>query len=316
MSFKFKNIENNISKDFHSLYADDIRNEENEYNTQIKDNSISNNISSRIGSQYKPDIARGDIDDVEKVEFDSAHKNKKTNEKSEIQNNIEDNIAQYYEEENKEEEEYENYNENYNENEINDNNINTNETQFYELNTNKIVEIIKNDYDDIFMKEKEEIKKFVDNLANENSLLKLEINKLKSELIKANTQNNFYQKLYLNKNESSINNNENNSNNKNSVEINFEIHEKEKEKIKSEYEAILLNNPPYTISKKIDSLYSRLMRSKDELWNYHKINLLLKEENDKLKEENKNIKSSLLEEKNKIINEIIDLQIQTNSEIE
>ena len=323
MSFNFKSIDNknNISKDFTSIYGDDIKNEENENNTQKKSYNANNNISSRIGSQYKPDIVKGDMDDVEKVEFDSVlhNNNKKTNEKTEIQNNNEENIVENNDDEKREEAKFEDNNEN-DINDLNENNIeNTNETQFYELTTNKLVEMIKNDYDDIFMKEKEEIKKFVDNLANENSSLKLEISQLKTEIIKLSAKNDFCQKLYLNKNEQNTNNcsnNDNNINNMNSVEINFEIYEKEKEKIKSDYEIILLNNPPLSIAKKIDSLYTKLMRSKDDLWNFQKINILLHQENDKLKEENECIKSSILEEKNKFINEIIDIQVKTYSEIE
>ena len=44
--------------------------------------------------------------------------------------------------------------------------------------------MIKNDYDDIYLKQNEEVNKFVEKLTKENSSLKFEIKQLKSELIK------------------------------------------------------------------------------------------------------------------------------------
>ena len=192
-------------------------------------------------------------------------------------------------------------------------NNNINETQFYELNTNKLVDIIKNDYDEIFISQNKDITLFVDKLAKENSSLKIEINKLKLEISKLKTQNEFYKILSTNKNESNIN--EQNLNNK-QMEINLEMHEKEKENIKNEYESILVNNPSPLILKDIKSLYEKLIRCKDDLYNQQKLNTILQEENDKIKEENEFIKLNISEEKNKIIEKIIDIQSKTNSEIE
>ena len=310
MSFKFGNTDNNISKDISSVYGDDIENGIEEKMNQINNYNGNNNLSWRLGSQYKPNIAKGDMDSVDKIDFDSTLK-RKLKEKNTNQNNNETNIEKSNEDEKKEEEEEV-------EQIINENTSNKNETQFYELNTNKLVEMIRTDYDDIYLKQNEDIKKFVDKLAKENSLLKLEVNKLKSELIKTKTKNDFYLRLYINKNEPKIGNTNNKENTKNIniVEINMERYEKEKEIIKNEYEYILLNNPSSLIAKNIKSLYDKLVRCKDDLWNYQKINIMLREENDKLKEENEYIKTNILEEKNKIIEKIIEIQTKTNSDIE
>jgi len=308
MLFKFGNTDNNISKEISSVNGDDIENGIEEKINQINNYNGNNNLSWRLGSQYKPSIVKGDMDSVDKIDFDSTLK-QKLKEKNIYKNNNEANIEKSNEDEKKEEEE---------EQIINDNTSNKNETQFYELNTNKLVELIRADYDDIYLKQNEDIKKFVDKLAKENSLLKLEVNKLKTELIKTKTKNDFYLRLYMNKNEPKISNINNKATTKNInvVEINMEGYEKEKEIIKNEYEYILLNNPSSIIAKNIKSLYDKLVSSKDDLWNYQKINIMLREENDKLKEENEHIKTNILEEKNKIIEKIIEIQAKTNSDIE
>ena len=50
--------------------------------------------------------------------------------------------------------------------EQNDINIKNNETHFYELTTNGLVEKIKSDYDDIYMNQQNDINKFVQKLAS------------------------------------------------------------------------------------------------------------------------------------------------------
>ena len=315
MSIKLKNIPNNdISKEISSLYEDDIENDNDDDDEKI--NIIkNNNFISNIASQNKPNRANGDIDEVDKVDFNSSTKREN--------NNIINNNIQNYEN-NNEKINYQNNNENnYEEENINNeevyddnkNNNKINETQFYELNTNKIVDIMKNDYDEIFISQNKDIAVFVDKLAKENSSLKIEINKLKSEISKLKTQNEFYKKSLTNKNETNSNINEKDINNK-QIELNLEIHEKEKENIKNEYESILVNNPSPLILKDIKSLYEKLIRCKDDLYNQQKINILLQEEIDKIKEENEYIKSNIEEEKNQIIEKIIEIQAKTNSEIE
>ena len=302
MSFKTGNIDkNNLLQEISSLRENEVENEnEEEYEiNQINNYNINNNLTSRLDNQYKPNRAKGDTDDVEKKAFETESKGEKIDDEN-IKN--ENNNANYnnYEEEAQE-----------------DDSSNKKETQYYELNTNKIVDMIKNDYDDIYMKRNEEINKFVENLAKENSSLKLEINQLKSELIKLKTENDFFRKafnIFYNDKEEVKNNKSLNINKQ--VEINLEKNEKEKEIIKKEYESILLNNTSSLIMKDIKSLYDKLIIAKDELYNYQKINILLQEENDKLKEENKYIKLNILEERNKIIEKIIEIQIKSNSEIE
>ena len=188
MSFNLNYIDNNnnISKDISSFYQDEIldeyENEDHKIN-EIKKNINFNNILLKIGSQYKPNRVKGDIDDVDKLEFDSKNKNIniKENNKTIINsfnNKSNNNLQNFHKNEKEKSEKTNNIN-------------NNNETQFYELNTNKLVDIIKNDYNDIYVKQNEDIIKFIDILAKDNSLLKVEINKLKSENIKIKTQNEF-----------------------------------------------------------------------------------------------------------------------------
>ena len=278
--FKFKNKENNLSKEISSL------NDDNENNKEKDKKNV------KVDNKFKPDRAIGDIDQVDKIEFDNLSQKEYLDDNNNINN-----------EENNEKQEEENYN----------NISNYNETKFYELNTNKIVDIIKNDYDDIYIKQNEEITKFVDKLAKENSSLKQEINKLKSENIKLKTKNNYYQKLCLAKKE--INTEEKNKINR-KLEINLEKYEKEKENLKNEYENIIINISSSLVIKYIKTLYEKLINSKDDLFNSQKIIFLLQDETDKLKEENEFIKSTISEEKNKIIEKIIEIQEKTNSKIE
>ena len=302
MSFKTGNIDkSSLLQELSSLRENEIENEnEEEYEmNQINNYNINNNLTSRLGNQYKPNRAKGDTDDVEKMAFETESKGDKIDDEN-IKNENNNAKDSNYEEEGQEED-----------------SSNKKETQYYELNTNKIVDIIKNDYDDIYMKQNEDINKFVENLAKENSSLKLEINQLKSELIKLKTENDFIRKVFntFYNNKEEVKNNKSLNINK-QVEINLEKNEKEKEIIKKEYESILLNNTSSLILKDIKSLYDKLIRAKDELYNYQKINILLQEENDKIKEENKYIKLNILEERNKIIEKIIEIQVAANSEID
>jgi len=303
MSFKKGNIDkNSLLQEISSLRENEIENEnEEEYEiNHINNYNINNNnLTSRLGNQYKPNRAKGDTDDVEKLAFDTESRGENIDNEN-IKNENNSANGNNYEEEGQGED-----------------SSNKKETQYYELNTNKIVDMIKNDYDDIYMKQNEDINKFVENLAKENSTLKLEINQLKSELIKLKIENDFIRKAFntfYNDKEDAKNNKSLNINKQ--VEINLEKNEKEKEIIRKEYESILLNNTSSFILKDIKSLYDKLIRAKDELYNYQKINILLQEENDKIKEENKFIKSNILEERNKIIKKIIEIQASANSEIE
>ena len=159
------------------------------------------------------------------------------------------------------------------------------ETQFYELTNNGLVDKIKNDYDSIYINQQNDINKFVEKLANENSELKLEISKLKSEIMK-----------YKIKNEFNYNNNYNlNKVDKNKEnEINLEQFEEENKKINDEYNYIMQNISSNIIIK----------------------NIKLKEENEKLNLENNKIKFEFIQEKNKIIEKIIEIQSKVNSDIE
>ena len=184
------------------------------------------------------------------------------------------------------------------------------ETQFYELTTNGLVEKIKNDYDSIYLNQQNDINKFVEKLAKENSKLKFEISELNQKILQLQIKNELNSNDINNINES----NENNLINKN-IEINTEKIELEKNKIKDEYNYIIQNITSNIISKNIKSLYDTVIKYIDEFLKTQKINILLQEENDKLKKENDKIKLNFLEEKNKIIQKIIQIQSETNSDI-
>ena len=163
------------------------------------------------------------------------------------------------------------------------------------------------------MNQQNDINKFVQKLANENSKLKSEISKLNIEILKYKTKNelNSNQVLFKNENEKiedKIINKE--------MEITSEKIELEKKNIKEEYNYILNNISTNLITKNVKTLYDKLIQSKNDLLNYQKINIMLQEENQKLREENEKIKNSFIEEKNKIINKIIEIQSKTNAEIE
>ena len=186
------------------------------------------------------------------------------------------------------------------------------ETQLYELTTNGLVDKIKNDYDSIYINQQNDINKFVEKLAKENSELKLEISELNQKIIQLQIKNE------LNSNDYIYNNNneyiENNLIKKN-IEINTEKIGIEKNRIKDEYNYIIQNITSNIISKNIKSLYDTLIRYIDEILKIQKINILLQEENNKLKKENDKIKLNFLEEKNKIVQKIIQIQSETNSDI-
>ena len=189
-------------------------------------------------------------------------------------------------------------------------------TQYYELTTNGLVEKIRNEYDEIYIHKQNDINNFIEKLANENCELKSQISKLNLEIIKLkvknelNTNNNLLQNLNQNIDEEKINKT------KKEMQITSEKIELEKKNIKEEYNFIIQNISSNIISKNIKSLYDKLIKSKNDLINSQKINCMLQEENEKLKSENYKIKLDIIEEKNKIIEKIIEIQTMTNSDID
>ena len=297
MSFKFTKIEKkNFSKEYSVLDDNELVNEfsEDEKINSINNYNINNNLSSMIVSHNINDVGNNSLKNSnEKIKYNLVNTK---NEQIENQNIIND---QNTKEENNIEQ--------------NDINIKNNETHFYELTTNGLVEKIKSDYDDIYMNQQNDINKFVQKLASENSKLKSEISKLNIEILKYKTKNelNSNQVLFKNENEKiedKIINKE--------MEITSEKIELEKKNIKEEYNYILNNISTNLITKNVKALYDKLIQSKNDLLNYQKINIMLQEENQKLREENEKIKNSFIEEKNKIINKIIEIQSKTNAEIE
>ena len=297
MSFKFTKIEKkNFSKEYSVLDDNELVNEfsEDEKINSINNYNINNNLSSMIVSHNINDVGNNSLkNSKEKIKCNLVNTK---NEQIGNQNIIND---QNTKEENNIEQ--------------NDINIKNNETHFYELTTNGLVEKIKSDYDDIYMNQQNDINKFVQKLASENSKLKSEISKLNIEILKYKTKNelNSNQVLFKNENEKiedKIINKE--------MEITSEKIELEKKNIKEEYNYILNNISTNLITKNVKALYDKLIQSKNDLLNYQKINIMLQEENQKLREENEKIKNSFIEEKNKIINKIIEIQSKTNAEIE
>ena len=185
MSFKFtkiekKNFSNEPSSELDENELDKDNSEEEKIN-QINNYKINNKISSMIASQ--------NIKDKEDNSLKSS--------KDKIKNNLNNNRNEQIEKQNILDENYSKKEATLEQNDENKNN----ETQFYELTTNGLVEKIKNDYEDIYINQQNDINRFVEKLANENSELKLEISKLKTELIKLQTKNDFNSNFNLFQNE-------------------------------------------------------------------------------------------------------------------
>ena len=271
MSFKFTKIEKkNFSKEYSVLDDNELVNEfsEDEKINSINNYNINNNLSSMIVSHNINDMGNNSLKNSnEKIKYNLVNTK---NEQIENQNIIND---QNTKEENNIEQ--------------NDINIKNNETHFYELTTNGLVEKIKSDYDDIYMNQQNDINKFVQKLANENSKLKSEISKLNKEILKYKTKNelNSNQVLFKNENEKiedKIINKE--------MEITSEKIELEKKNIKEEYNYILNNISTNLIIKNVKGLYDKLIQSRNDLLNYQKNNKKIKKEKKKLKKKKKKIK--------------------------
>ena len=301
MSFKFTKIDKKtLSKesfDFEDFELD-IENEEEGNINQINNYKINNNLSSKLASHKYKDNIDNSLKNLEKNKLNDNINNDKKYEEIDIFK-----IGNEQEPQNK------------NQIEKNQTNNKTN-TQYYELTTNGLVEKIRNEYDEIYIHKQNDINNFIEKLANENCELKLQISKLNLEIIKLkvknelNTNNNLLQNLNQNIDEEKINKT------KKEMQITSEKIELEKKNIKEEYNFIIQNISSNIISKNVKSLYDKLIKSKNDLINSQKINCMLQEENEKLKSENYKIKLDIIEEKNKIIEKIIEIQTMTNSDID
>ena len=301
MSFKFTKIDKKtLSKesfDFEDFELD-IENEEEGNINQINNYKINNNLSSKLASDKYKNKIDDSLKNLEKNKLNDNINNDKKYEEIDIFK-----IGNEQEPQNK------------NQIEKNQTNNKTN-TQYYELTTNGLVEKIRNEYDEIYIHKQNDINNFIEKLANENCELKLQISKLNLEIIKLkvknelNTNNNLLQNLNQNIDEEKINKT------KKEMQITSEKIELEKKNIKEEYNFIIQNISSNIISKNIKSLYDKLIQSKNDLINSQKINCMLQEENEKLKSENYKIKLDIIEEKNKIIEKIIEIQTMTNSDID
>ena len=301
MSFKFTKIDKKtLSKesfDFEDFELD-IENEEEGNINQINNYKINNNLSSKLASHKYKDNIDNSLKNLEKNKLNDNKNNDKKYEEIDIFKTGNEQEPQ-----------------NKNQIEKNQTNNKTN-TQYYELTTNGLVEKIRNEYDEIYIHKQNDINNFIEKLANENCELKLQISKLNLEIIKLkvknelNTNNNLLQNLNQNIDEEKINKT------KKEMQITSEKIELEKKNIKEEYNFIIQNISSNIISKNIKSLYDKLIKSKNDLINSQKINCMLQEENEKLKSENYKIKLDIIEEKNKIIEKIIEIQTMTNSDID
>ena len=301
MSFKFTKIDKKtLSKesfDFEDFELD-IENEEEGNINQINNYKINNNLSSKLASDKYKNKIDDSLKNLEKNKLNDNINNDKKYEEIDIFKTGNEQEPQ-----------------NKNQIEKNQTNNKTN-TQYYELTTNGLVEKIRNEYDEIYIHKQNDINNFIEKLANENCELKLQISKLNLEIIKLkvknelNTNNNLLQNLNQNIDEEKINKT------KKEMQITSEKIELEKKNIKEEYNFIIQNISSNIISKNIKSLYDKLIQSKNDLINSQKINCMLQEENEKLKSENYKIKLDIIEEKNKIIEKIIEIQTMTNSDID
>ena len=301
MSFKFTKIDKKtLSKesfDFEDFELD-IENEEDGNINQINNYKINNNLSSKLASDKYKNKIDDSLKNLEKNKLNDNINNDKKYEEIDIFKTGNEQEPQ-------------------NKNQIEKNQTNNkSNTQYYELTTNGLVEKIRNEYDEIYIHKQNDINNFIEKLTNENCELKLQISKLNLEIIKLkvknelNTNNNLLQNLNQNIDEEKINKT------KKEMQITSEKIELEKKNIKEEYNFIIQNISSNIISKNIKSLYDKLIQSKNDLINSQKINCMLQEENEKLKSENYKIKLDIIEEKNKIIEKIIEIQTMTNSDID
>ena len=299
MSFKFTKIERKtFSKESSEIDENELEkeNSEEEKINQINNYIINNNLSSMMASHNIKDKDNISLNKSKSDKFNNDFNNENKNVENEQKNIVNDSNKDTF-----------NY-QNDGQNKIND-------TQFYELTTNGLIDKIKNDYEEIYIKQQKDIKEFVEHLAKENSELKLEISKLKIEITNLLIKNEFNSKFDLFP-EDSQNAEEINNKIKNGIDLESQKIELEKNKIKEEYNYILNNISSNFISKNVKSLYDQLIKSKNDLLNCLKINIMIQEENEKLKIENNKIKSNLFEEKNKIIDKIIEIQNKLNSDID
>ena len=246
----------------------------------------------------------------------------KNNSKSDSKNQLNENC---YQENNKEENICDKTNQNQKENnqnqlqleelQLTEKNDDVLETNFYELSTDNIVDKIQKNYNELILKRDEDINKFLQNLINENTNLKLQIKKLNIDLQTKNQKNILYQKLVSNPyfiNNNTIKENTDNSKLKNILNK-YEINKNE---ITNKYEAVIMNINNPLLQKNIEFLYNKFLITLDKLLDSQKINITLQEENAKYISKNDNIKTYILTERNNIINEIINIKQNMNSEIE
>ena len=234
MSFKFTKLE---KKTFSKESSDIDENElEKEYSdeekiNQINNYQINNNLSSMLASQNIMDNEDNSLkfskSDRLNINLNNANKSNEKDKKNIVNDSKKD--MKYFQ------------------NDTENKNV---ETQFYELTTNGLVEKIKNDYEDIYMIQQNDINNFVEKLAKENSELKSEISMLKTEILKLKIKNEFNSKfdLLLNDNQD---NEDKNTIIKKEVKITSEIIELEKKNIKEEYNYILNNISSNLISKNV-----------------------------------------------------------------
>ena len=305
MSFNFKKIEkNNTSKDLSDFDENELENEiiEEEKINSINNYKINNNISSKIALEKN-------IDNQD----DSLKNDKKDILNKSINNEVRN------EDNNNEQNEFKEIKEQQHERDIKDGQNHSNnkniDTQFYELTTNELVEKIKNDFEDIYISKQNDINKYIEKLANENSQLKLENSKLKQEIIKCRSQIQFNSHFNVSQN---INQDSSKENNIIQKEMNILLvkAELEKKNIKEEYNYILNNISSNLITKNIKLLFEKLIKCKTDLLNSQKINFMIQQENENLKAENEKIKLDIQEEKNKIFEKIVEIQTKSNCEID
>ena len=305
MSFNFKKIEkNNTSKDLSDFDENELENEiiEEEKINSINNYKINNNISSKIALEKNIDNQDDSLKNDKKEILNKGINNEVRNEdNNNEQNEFKEIKEQQHERDIKD-----------GQNHSNNKNI---DTQFYELTTNELVEKIKNDFEDIYISKQNDINKYIEKLANENSQLKLENSKLKQEIIKCRSQIQFNSHFNVSQN---INQDSSKENNIIQKEMNILLvkDELEKKNIKEEYNYILNNISSNLITKNIKLLFEKLIKFKTDLLNSQKINFMIQQENENLKAENEKIKLDIQEEKNKIFEKIVEIQTKSNCEID
>ena len=204
--------------------------------------------------------------------------------------------------------------ENQNNNELNNNENNENQINENDSNENiNIIEKIKNDYEQLLNSKNDEISKFINDLANENSDLKKENITFKKDKIEMENKIDIYERTFPLININYTENCQNESQN----EINEKIKElenkynEEKKNIENNFQEInnkYIKNKEEISNEELEKIFNdyqkQILNLIELKFNKEKSNIILNTQNEFFQTEKEYIKMVLLKEKFKILKTI------------